>query len=694
MCLHVRTSHLIFLEKSLPGPVPARLIGSRLPLENLRGNQGFACITGTKHTYFFSDCQATFLGYCVKEYASRQVRRLTRLCCFAIIHSAMTDIRQHLPLILTALRQHMDQAATPEILRTHLRALLPASYGLGTGQLMNASGQISPPLDIIIYDTTFSAAQIVPEPYYDIRQALVVLVFAQEIETEALKRLLHTIASVKLLRPHLPSEQAQPASKPSRQKQQKSPLKRLLPLGIVAFQHLPDISDDAPESSALLLDALLKEQPGDLRPDYLLTRTLLYQNPFLRGEPFMPGTMSIAREPILSKPRPCYVCKQMFSYTHFFYPSLCLRCGDFNYQKRGIPGNFTGRTALVTGARVKIGYATALRLLRAGMSVIATTRFPHDAAVRYSNEPDFGEWRDRLHIYGLDFRYLPVLERFVTHLSATYPALDILINNAAQTVRRPLDYFAHLLPQEQAPLTTLTSVQQALVERSHACLPPTPFAIFDKGTPPSLVDAATGQHTSAGLLHDYSVATGLPAVPGSMTSFPAGRYDEHLQQVDLRTHNSWTLLFDEISLTEFLEVQIINVTAPFLLVSRLYPLLKRSTFAQRFIINVSAVEGQFANPKLGSHLHTNMAKASLNMLTHTAAPQLARDQIFMNSVDPGWISRQSPLINARNQKKIQQLLPLDLVDAAARICDPIFLGITTGETAFGQLYKDYQKVAW
>ena len=314
-----------------------------------------------------------------------------------------------------------------------------------------------------------------------------------------------------------------------------------------------------------------------------------------------------------------------------------------------------GRIALVTGARVKIGYATALRLLRAGARVIVTTRFPHDAALRYSNEPDFTAWQDRLHIYGLDFRYLPILEHFVEHLYATYPALDILINNAAQTVRRPLDYYAHLLALEQAPLGTLTPAQQILVARSHAFLPPTPFAALDETPPPALADPSSGTLPSATLLRASGVAAALPSTSEGAPNFPAGQYDEHRQQIDLRARNSWTLPFNEIDLTEFLEVQIINVTAPFLLVSRLHALMKRSAFVQRFIVNVSAVEGQFANAKFGSHVHTNMAKASLNMLTHTAAAQLADEQILMNSVDPGWISQQSPFADARNAEKIQQL---------------------------------------
>jgi NAD(P)-dependent dehydrogenase (short-subunit alcohol dehydrogenase family) len=611
----------------------------------------------------------------------------------------MTDIRQHLPLILACIRQHLAEPAASEAIRTKLRELLPASYGLGVGCLVSAQGERSQPLDIVIYDTTIEPLQMSADPQvYDLRRVLAVIMLGQELETPALQALLQTIASVKLLRPNVfqgtASNERPQTGKKVAQKTVSS-LKKLLPLGIVAFQRLSISQAGKAETFALALDALLKEQAEPLRPDYLLAQAqqVFYSQPALAGGTFVESTINIASEPALKKPHPCYVCKQFFTHAHFFYHSLCLPCGDLNYRKRAVPADLSGRIALVTGARVKIGYATALRLLRAGAQVIVTSRFPHNAAHRYSSEPDFADWRDRLHIYGLDFRYLPVVEHFLEHLRATYSALDILVNNAAQTVRRPLDYYSPLLAFEQTPLALLPPVQQVLVQRSHEALPPTPFA--SAGVLPLTLpaDFALPQLPSATLLHDYgSQAVLPPAHPGVLSATtPYGSYGT---QIDPRQQNSWTLPFNEIDLTEFLEVQTINVTAPFLLVSHLHPLLCRSSYAQRFIINVSAIEGQFANTKLGNHVHTNMAKAALNMLTHTAAAQLARDCIFMNSVDPGWISQQTPQTDLQHWERLQQLLPLDLVDAAARVCDPIFLCLTTGETSSGRFYKDYRPTSW
>jgi NAD(P)-dependent dehydrogenase (short-subunit alcohol dehydrogenase family) len=595
----------------------------------------------------------------------------------------MTDIRRHLPEILTCIRSQLaasgeDMSVLHAETKAALTALLPASYGIATGYLVNREGKQSQAITIIIYDKTIPSNEQHPEANcYDLRQTLLAIMLAPDYDSARLSSALEAIASVKGLRPPVVGRAAQVAAQAQRI------AKQLFPLGLVGCRELVLEGSQEQAALCLALDAALKRQPESLRPEYLLAQgqQLLYTSPLLEGGSFEPATINIASGPTLIKARQCYVCKQKFTRQHFFYAQLCLRCGDLNYRKRSSSADLTGRVALVTGARVKIGYATALRLLRAGAQVIATTRFPHDAARRYSQEPDCSCWRDRLQIYGLDFRHLPTLERFAAHLSADYPALDILINNAAQTVKRPPAYYAHLLPYERAPVSELPPEQRALLERGLAVLPPPAFILSEPDFPTLLPGVPTALALSE-------------QAAGEADFFPPGAYDEHQQQLDLRPANSWSSRLDEIDLTEFLEVQLVNVTAPFLLVSRLRPLMCRSAFTQRFIVNVSASEGQFAQIKTGTHAHTNMAKAALNMLTHTTAADLAGDGIVMNSVDPGWISQQTPVTDLASWEEQQRLLPLDLIDAAARVCDPIFTAICTGQAAVGTFYKDYQPASW
>ena len=116
----------------------------------------------------------------------------------------------------------------------------------------------------------------------------------------------------------------------------------------------------------------------------------------------------------------------------------------------------------------------------------------------------------------------------------------------------------------------------------------------------------------------------------------------------------------------------------------------------KHIVNVSAMEGQFArHTKTDKHPHTNMAKAALNMMTFTSAPDYAKEGIFMNAVDTGWVTDEDPVVHAeRKQREADFQPPLDIVDGAARICDPFFSGLLSGEHVFGKFLKDYKPVPW
>ena len=389
----------------------------------------------------------------------------------------------------------------------------------------------------------------------------------------------------------------------------------------------------------------------------------------------------------------CYVCKRHYTVIHHFYDQLCPDCASFNFRKRTELADLRGRVALVTGGRVKIGYQAALKLLRAGAHVIVTTRFPRDSAQRYAREADFAAWADRLEIFGLDLRHTPSVEAFCRDLLATRTRLDFIVNNACQTVRRPPDFYRHMMDGETAALASMAERVRALVaERSDHSSRSDRLTSRSEG-PPAVASA------EAGLTHAAQMSQ-IPLLPEELLArkdlFPEGQLDQDLQQVDLRGRNSWRLLLAEVSSVELLEVHLVNAIAPFVLNARLKPLLVATPDRDKHIVNVSAVEGQFyRNFKTTRHPHTNMAKAALNMMTRTAAADYQHDGIHMNSVDTGWVTDEDPVdIAVRKTAEHRFHPPLDVVDGAARVVDPIFSGFGTGVHVWGQFLKDYAPTHW
>ncbi len=383
-----------------------------------------------------------------------------------------------------------------------------------------------------------------------------------------------------------------------------------------------------------------------------------------------------ARAGTLLRSRACYICKNHYTVVDAFYHQLCPVCASFNRAKRDARTDLTGRTALLTGGRAKIGMYIALRLLRDGAFTTITTRFPNDAVRRFAAMDDSTDWLHRLRVVGIDLRDPAQVVALADEVAGQGP-LDILINNAAQTVRRPVGSYAALVEAERIP-------------------------------PPELVDMITFDHVSdahpaalAGSLSEHPAPhavteLALTARSASPERIAAGiAIDAGGLLPDTAAVNSWTQRVHEVDAMELLEVQLCNQTAPFILLSRLRASLAMSGARRKYVVNVSAMEGQFSRGYKGpGHPHTNMAKAALNMLTRTSAGEmLSEDGILMTAVDTGWITDERPHPTKLRLAEEGFHAPLDLVDGAARVYDPIVRG-EAGEDVHGCFLKDYGPSSW
>ena len=422
-----------------------------------------------------------------------------------------------------------------------------------------------------------------------------------------------------------------------------------------------------------------------------------------------PGGTAAAAEPepparTLGRARRCYVCQARYRDLHPEYHMLCPECAEENLARRYARCDLRGRRAIVTGGRVKIGFQVALKLLRDGAEVLVTTRFPRDAARRFAAVPDAPDWIDRLQVHGVDLLDLPGVAGLLRTAHERFDHLDILINNAAQTIRRPAAYHREVLAAETGPLTGLAArvrVSGGVAGAVAASAAREPARVGG-GAEPTAEQAAEQEPAQARTPLPQALPAVLPSLPSLAGSdsaalealFPAGRTDETGEPLDLRDRNSWTLRLHEVDPGEWLEVQLVNAFAPFLLTSRLRGLLESSPWPDRYVVQVSAMEGSFSRKgKTDRHPHTNMAKASLNMMTRTSAADYAASGIYMNSVDTGWVTDERPHPSKVSQRAAGFRPPLDVIDGAARVYDPVVRGVG-GERLYGLFLKDYRPVEW
>ncbi len=373
--------------------------------------------------------------------------------------------------------------------------------------------------------------------------------------------------------------------------------------------------------------------------------------------------------------RGCYVCKQKYTRVDAWYHQLCPACAALNFSRREARTDLTGRRALLTGGRAKIGMYIALRLLRDGAHTTITTRFPKDAARRFAAMDDSADWLHRLRIVGIDLRD-PAQVLALADSVAAQGSLDVLINNAAQTVRRSPGAYQPLVDAESLPLPAgpMPEIES--------------FDAVRDGHPHALTGALSE--------HPELVTLALTAGSASLARIEDGTaIDAGGLVPDLAHSNSWVQGVEAVDPVELLEVQLCNSTAPFLLISRLRACLASSAARRTYVVNVSAMEGQFGRGYKGpGHPHTNMAKAALNMLTRTSAREMFEtDGILMTAVDTGWITDERPHPTRVRLAAEGFHAPLDLVDGAARVYDPVVRG-EAGEDVFGVFLKDYAPCAW
>eukprot|EP00039_Didymoeca_costata_P015396 m.260769 g.260769 ORF g.260769 m.260769 type:complete len:1312 (+) comp16214_c0_seq10:98-4033(+) len=406
----------------------------------------------------------------------------------------------------------------------------------------------------------------------------------------------------------------------------------------------------------------------------------------------------------------CYMCRARIDPVETLSerPRVCDACEFLNSSKRTQSADLSNTVAVVTGGRCRIGYATAIRLLRLGATVIVTSRFPNTTARKYALEKDWSVWKDKLFIYGLDFRHMPSVAQFTASVASQHPQINLLINNAAQTIRRPLSYTSILAKENAQPLSD--EAASRIVWQSnfgaldgHHLEDGKVFSLLslenaesrpeidekDDGSAQKVKAKAAVQVKAKAAVKKKVVAK------KKTTDADEIARDKDGEPIDTRKTTTWNTPSLGVDPLEYLEVQFINVHAPWQIIQNLRPCLNAAgKDGKALIVNVTSAEGIFNTGGFDEtqpsskkhHAHTNMAKAALNMLTYSLASELSQTNVSVLSVDTGWVSQMVPDSRAH----ITSDPPLTCEDGAARVLDPFIQWAQGVYPPSGKLLRHFQ----
>jgi len=376
----------------------------------------------------------------------------------------------------------------------------------------------------------------------------------------------------------------------------------------------------------------------------------------------------------------CYNCKKIFRKTQYNilqeYPDMCIDCALFNYSKKIQTLDLPNRIAFVTGCRIKIGYMVTLELLRSGCCVLGTSRFPLNALQRFQTEPDYDTFKSRLHIYKIDFRDIKLVEQFIDFVKTEYTHLDIVINNAAQTFTYDTEYYQKMITYENTQILGMNENKEIKeikeIKQVNTNSLTTITELMPNGTSTELI------------CRNKLMMEELKNTQLTKPDFKTDKFGELIT----KGGEFWNKKLEDVTTAELIEVTVVNQIVPQMFISKFKSMLLASPNKKRYIINVSCQEGRFDANKNGLHAHTNSAKAAMNMITRTLGDKYKNEQIYLNTVDPGYVS----CAFSTNTR-----CPITLKDAAKRILDPIFISEEINDIHLipaGNIFRHYKIVSW